>query len=144
MVMSMQAQCTLKRNLTRLLVISLLLLSYPASQLPAQNTEAGSVTTDSTMQTDTNLASDLEHKNQDSEEIKEERPRELGVMLLIVWLLLGTGVGILIFTSLFGHSVRGMIRRPYPTQSHPEPHPSPEPSPDSPDESEAVEEEPKS
>lgn len=141
--MLMQVRHTLKRNLTRLLVLCFLLLSYAVSQLPAQNTEAGSVTTNSTMQTDANLPSDLEHKNQASEEKKDERPRELGVMLLIVWLLLGTGVGILIFTSLFGHSVRGMIRRPYPTQSHPEPKSSPEPSPDSTDESEIVEEEPK-
>ncbi|QDU10321.1 hypothetical protein [Gimesia aquarii] len=137
----MQIHLIFKSGLIRLLVINLILFNFSVNQLQAQNTEAGSVTSDSKTLTDSD--SDLDHANQDSEEKKDERPRELGVMLIIVWLILGTGVGILIFTSLFGHSVRSMVRRPYPTQSDSEQQSSLNPASNENDESNPIEDESK-
>ncbi len=88
----------------------------------AQDQETGSTTRNSINQSSVELPDDpaAESTETDSEEPKkDERPKELGIMILIVWLLAGAGIGILIFTSLFGHSVRTMIRRPYPNQMYP-------------------------
>ncbi|MFG0241074.1 MAG: hypothetical protein ACF8CY_08530, partial [Gimesia chilikensis] len=82
--------------------------------LPAQAPEAGSATVEEMKQADVDLPAGSTSEDANSEEEKkDERPRELGVMILVVWILAGAGIGILIFTSLFGHSVRTMIRRPY-------------------------------
>ena len=97
-----------------------LTLCLSAQPLPAQDQESGSTTVTESEQPGMELPDDPAAKETDSEEPeKDERPRELGVMILIVWLLAGAGIGILIFTSLFGHSVRSMIRRPYPNQMYP-------------------------
>lgn len=99
------------------LTVACVLLTSTA--LPAQAPEAGSATVEEMKQTDVDLPADSTSEDANSEEEKkDERPRELGVMILVVWILAGAGIGILIFTSLFGHSVRTMIRRPYPPQSH--------------------------
>lgn len=103
-------------------------LSQSSGPLLAQSPEAGSATVEEAGQADIELPgenaeedgkSDKDESDTDKDKDKEdERPRELGVMILIVWVLAGAGIGILIFTSLFGHSVRSMIRRPYPPQTH--------------------------
>lgn len=94
-------------------------------ELSAQTTETGSTTVETNAGTDSPLNPEQE-QNPSKQKKKDERPRELGVMVLILWLLAGTGIGILIFTSLFGHSVRSMVRRPYPQQTQPEQQPPPE------------------
>ncbi len=99
------------------LTVACVLLTSTA--LPAQAPEAGSATVEEMKQADIDLpAGSTSEDAKSEEEKKDERPRELGVMILVVWILAGAGIGILIFTSLFGHSVRTMIRRPYPPQSH--------------------------
>lgn len=99
------------------LTVACVLLTSTA--LPAQAPEAGSATVEEMKQADVDLPAGSTSEDANSEEEKkDERPRELGVMILVVWILAGAGIGILIFTSLFGHSVRTMIRRPYPPQSH--------------------------
>lgn len=133
----MSMQFSIRQNqkhiLSCLLIIFISLLCLPPNQLLAQNIEAGSVT----------VEKNSHDSAADSEKKKDNRPRELGVMLLIIWLLVGTGVGILIFTSLFGHSVRGMVRRPYPAQNHSDRPSSPDTSvEDLSDGSEEAEEEP--
>lgn len=93
-------------------------------ELSAQTTETGSTTIDTNAGAGTDLPLNPEQEpNRSNKKKKDERPRELGVMVLILWLLAGTGIGILIFTSLFGHSVRSMVRRPYPQQTQPEQQP---------------------
>lgn len=94
--------------------------------VPAQEQEAGSATVEALPESGVTIPDESSQETGDDDEKKDERPRELGVMILIVWLLAGAGIGILIFTSLFGHSVRSMIRRPYPPQQHPEHRPQPE------------------
>lgn len=130
-------------------------LFYFACQTPetvmAQSPEAGSATVDEAGQADVDLPGEPAEENgksgkdeADSEkDKKDERPRELGVMILVVWVLAGAGIGILIFTSLFGHSVRSMIRRPYPPQTHGS-HlpPRDEAPPEAEDKSETVEDDP--
>ncbi|WP_145218731.1 hypothetical protein [Gimesia alba] len=143
----MQAFRLLEKKQHRLCFLMLLLffISMPVSNLSAQqNEEAGSATVDSSNQSGVDVPTDSElGENEKSDgKKKDERPRELGVLILIVWILAGTGIGILIFTSLFGHSVRSMIRRPYPNQTHPDQQIPVEPAPDNPDDSEQVEEEP--
>ena len=97
-----------------------LTLCLSAQPIPAQDQESGSTTVTTSEQPGMDLPDDPAAKEADSgEPEKEERPRELGVMILIVWLLAGAGIGILIFTSLFGHSVRSMIGRLYPNQMYP-------------------------
>ena len=99
-----------------------LTLSLAFQPIAAQDQEAGSITVNSPDQAGVELPADPAEKKAETdskEPEKDERPRELGVMILIVWLLAGAGIGILIFTSLFGHSVRTMIRRPYPNQMPP-------------------------
>lgn len=133
--MSMQIPIRQNQNniLSCLIMVLIFSLSLSQNQLLAQNNESGSVTVEKNSNNSTT----------DSKKEKDNRPRELGVMLLIIWLLVGTGVGILIFTSLFGHSVRGMVRRPYPTQNHPERSSSPElPAEECSDDSERAEEDP--
>ncbi|MCA9017611.1 MAG: hypothetical protein KDA77_19970 [Planctomycetaceae bacterium] len=125
----------------RFLLLLLFVMSLPVADVPAQQSgESGSTTVDSTEKTGIDLPADSEQADQKPEEEKKDnRPRELGVMILIVWILAGTGIGILIFTALFGHSVRSMIRRPYPTQTHPD---QQRPAPDNADDSEPDEEVP--
>jgi len=91
-----------------------LTLCLSAQPIPAQDQESGSTTVTTSEQPGMDLPDDPAAKEADSGE-----PEKLGVMILIVWLLAGAGIGILIFTSLFGHSVRSMIRRPYPNQMYP-------------------------
>lgn len=113
----------------------------------AQNQEAGSITGNPAEQAGMELPGDqaAEKTETDSEKPeKDERPRELGVMILIVWLLAGAGIGILIFTSLFGHTVRTMIRRPYPNQMYPPRKKQPETPVESSTESETDDEKPES
>jgi len=141
--MSMRHQRTLKQGMTSLLVLCLLIMSTPVCELSAQNAESGSTTVESDAKTGLDVPSDSEQENKTSEEKKKDnRPRELGVMVLILWLLAGTGIGILIFTSLFGHTVRTMIRRPYPPQTHAERQKPTETSSDHTGESEHVQEKP--
>ncbi|MCA9020963.1 MAG: hypothetical protein KDA74_12525 [Planctomycetaceae bacterium] len=105
-----------------LFCVCLLSLSLTGQPGMAQEQEAGSTTGKAAEQSGVDLPDSptAETSDSDSEKPKkDERPRELGVMILIVWLLAGAGIGILIFTSLFGHSIRSMIRRPYPNQMHP-------------------------
>lgn len=91
----------------------------PLVELSAQQpAESGSTTVEAGVQTP--AESQPVDENPEDPQKKDERPRELGVLILIVWILAGSGIGILIFTSLFGHSVRSMIRRPYPPQAHPD------------------------
>ncbi|WP_417386965.1 hypothetical protein [Gimesia sp.] len=104
-----------------LFCVCLLSISLTAQPGMAQEQEAGSTTGKAAEQSGVDLPDNPteETSDPDSEKPKkDERPRELGVMILIVWLLAGAGIGILIFTSLFGHSVRSMIRRPYPNQMY--------------------------
>ncbi|WP_145229873.1 hypothetical protein [Gimesia algae] len=113
----------------------------------AQDQEAGSTTSQPTQQSGVELPGDpaAEKTETDSEELKQdERPKELGVMILIVWLLAGAGIGILIFTSLFGHSVRSMIRRPYPNHMYPPKKEKPEPPVETSTEAETGDEKPES
>ncbi|QDV51902.1 hypothetical protein Enr17x_39610 [Gimesia fumaroli] len=147
MVISMQTLLQREKKRHRLCFLMLLLffISMPVADLSAQqNGEAGSATVDSSQQTGVDVPGESEQgeNEQANDKKKDERPRELGVLILIVWILAGTGIGILIFTSLFGHSVRSMIRRPYPSQTHPDQQNSAKPAPDNSDDSEQVEEEP--
>lgn len=147
MVISMQTllRREIKRHRLCFLMLLLFVINMPVTDLSAQqNGEAGSATVDSSPQTGVDVPADSEpgENVKANDKKKDERPRELGVLILIVWILAGTGIGILIFTSLFGHSVRSMIRRPYPNQTHPDQQIPVEPAPDNPDDSEQVEEEP--
>lgn len=119
-------------------------MSLPVAHLSAQqNSESGSTTVDSSEKTGVDLPTAPEQgDDKPTDKKKDNRPRELGVMILIVWILAGAGIGILIFTSLFGHSVRSMIRRPYPPQTHPDQQMPAKPAPDSSDDSEQVDAEP--
>lgn len=141
MSMQLQIRQCQTQYLTYLFVFCLSLLSLPLNELLAQNNEPEPTKAESAEKNSIDLPADSKQTNSDPEKKKDERPRELGVMLIIVWLLLGTGVAILVFTSLFGHSIRETIRRPYPQQSHPEVT-SPEPEAELPNESESVKEEP--
>ncbi|WP_339730651.1 hypothetical protein [uncultured Gimesia sp.] len=134
-----------KRLGLRLLIMLLCVMSLPVAELSAQqNEESGSTTVDSNEQTGVDVPADSEQgeNGKPDGKKKEVRPRELGVLILIVWILAGTGIGILIFTSLFGHSVRSMIRRPYPNQTHPDQQIPSKPVPDSSEDSEQVNPEP--
>ncbi|QDV19259.1 hypothetical protein Pan153_39240 [Gimesia panareensis] len=129
-----------------LLVLSLVTVFFSQGPeiLLAQDQEAGSATVKEAAQAEVDLPEESAKGDEKSDkEKKDERPRELGVMILIVWVLAGAGIGILIFTSLFGHSVRSMIRRPYPPQSHGSPQPPREEVPlETEGESETVEKDP--
>ncbi len=141
--MSMRHRRTLKQGMTSLFVLCLLIMSPPVCELSAQTAESGSTTVESDVNTGLDVPSDSEQEQQNTTEKKEDnRPRELGVMVLILWLLAGTGIGILIFTSLFGHTVRTMIRRPYPPQTHAARQKPEETSSENPGESEHTTEEP--
>lgn len=142
MVILMQAQFRReqKRLGLRLVMALLFVMSLPVANLSAQqNGESGSTTIDSGENTGVDIPANSELGSENPKEKKKDnRPRELGVMILIVWILAGTGIGILIFTSLFGHSVRSMIRRPYPNQTHPERKSPSKPAPEISDDSEQV------
>lgn len=141
--MSMQHRRTQKQCMISLLVLCLLIMGTPVCELSAQNAESGSMTIESDANTGLDVPADSELEQQKLEEKeKDNRPRELGVMVLILWLLAGTGIGILIFTSLFGHTVRTMIRRPYPPQTHAARQKPSETSSENPGESEHAAEEP--
>ena len=142
--MSMQLRRNRTPRIIYLLVLCLFVTCQPVDVLSAQNVESGSTTVESDAKKGIDVPADSDQDEQNPEEKKEEtRPRELGVMVLILWLLAGTGIGILVFTSLFGHSVRSMIRRPYPPQTtHSEQQPQSEtPSKSSPA-SEQIDDEP--
>ncbi|WP_145111208.1 hypothetical protein [Gimesia panareensis] len=130
-------------NLLVLCLVTVFFSQGPETLL-AQDQEAGSATVKEAAQAGADLPEDSAEGDEKSDkEKKDERPRELGVMILIVWVLAGAGIGILIFTSLFGHSVRSMIRRPYPPQSYASPQPPREESPpETEEESETVEKDP--
>lgn len=116
--MSMQVRRNQTPRIICLLVLCLFVTCQPANTLSAQNVESGSTTVESDANNGIDLPANSEQDDQKSaEKKKDNRPRELGVMVLILWLLAGTGIGILVFTSLFGHTVRSMIRRPYPPQT---------------------------
>lgn len=142
--MSMQLRRTRILRIICLLVLCLIIVCQPVCKLSAQTAESGSTTVESDAKTGIDLPSHSEQDDQNSEEKKKDnRPRELGVMVLILWLLAGTGIGILVFTSLFGHTVRSMIRRPYPPQTtHPEQQPQSEKTSESSSESEHIDDEP--
>jgi len=109
---------TIKQYIAFLLVLCFFMIDLPVCGLSAQNTESGSTTKTTNAKTDMELPLESEQDlHSPNKKKKDNRPRELGVMVLILWLLAGTGIGILIFTSLFGHSVRSMVRRPYPQQT---------------------------
>lgn len=111
MVKKVPLQQTFKHATASFLVLCFYLACFSACELSAQDPEAGSTTIP-------NASSGIDTPaDAEQDQKKENRPRELGVMVLILWLLSGTGIGILIFVSLFGHSVRNMIGRPYPEQN---------------------------
>jgi len=143
MVMKMPLRQTTKQYTVCLLVLCFFLISLPVYGLSAQNTETGSTTKKTNAKTgmELPLESEQEQHNPNKKE-KDNRPRELGVMVLILWLLAGTGIGILIFTSLFGHSVRSMVRRPYPQQTQTEQQIPSEAPPENHDASEQINEGP--
>ncbi len=110
MVKKVPLQQTIKHATASFLVLCIYLVCFPTCELSAQDPETGSTTI-------TNASSGIDPPlDAEQDQKKENRPRELGVMVLILWLVSGTGIGILIFVSLFGHSVRNMIGRPYPEQ----------------------------
>jgi len=126
-----------------LLGVCIFLFCISFDKLSAQTTEVGSTTIETNKEARIDLPLDSEkEQNRSNEKKKDERPRELGVMVLILWLLAGTGIGILIFTSLFGHSVRSMVRRPYPQQTPPEHQPPQDSAPENQDASEQISERP--
>jgi len=143
MVIKVPLRQTPKQHVTCLLVLCSFLIYFPVSELSAQNIETGSTTKSTNAETGIDLPLESEEdRNNPNAKKKDNRPRELGVMVLILWLLAGTGIGILIFTSLFGHSVRSMVRRPYPQQTQPEQRNSADTPPENHDDSEQINEEP--
>ncbi len=141
--MKVSLRKTSKQIITCCLVLYFCVVFQPVIRVSAQTTETGSTTieTDAIIGMEVPPGSEQEQPKAD-EKKKDDRPRELGIMILIVWLLAGTGLGILIFTSLFGHSVRSMVRRPFPQQTQPKQQIPSETPPDQHDESEQLNEGP--